>query len=74
MPAEDPMGKRGLTLEQFLRVNALDTRAGHCPYGRKCTYGTKCKYIHTDRQNSANAPRAPVRNRSQREKEREEFM
>ncbi|XP_067950844.1 probable ribonuclease ZC3H12B [Watersipora subatra] len=53
MPAEDPMGRKGLTLDQFLRVNAVETRTGQCPYGRKCTYGNKCKYGHPERANSA---------------------
>ena len=54
MPAEDPLGKRGMTLDQFLRLDSgLSAEAENCPYGRKCTYGTKCKYSHPERYKSA---------------------
>lgn len=50
MPAEDPLGKKGPTLDQFLRINPLSTSNDLCPYGRKCTYGTKCKYRHPEKE------------------------
>jgi len=48
MPPDDPFGKNGPTLDQFLRKKVkVPSRA--CPYGKKCTYGNKCKYYHPDR-------------------------
>ena len=49
-PAEDPLGKRGPTLEQFLQVDPFNTTTGLCPYGRKCTYGKKCRYSHPEKE------------------------
>lgn len=54
MPADDPLGKRGQTLDQFLRLDASRGESSEvCPYGRKCTYGTKCKYSHPNKYTSA---------------------
>lgn len=47
------MGRKGATLEQFLRMDNADPQIGRCPYGRKCTYGTKCKYDHSNEDISA---------------------
>ena len=49
MPPEDPLGRHGPTLDQFLKSNTTPRTAKQipCPYGRKCTYGIKCKYYHT---------------------------
>lgn len=50
MPPDDPLGRTGPTLENFLRIQP---RKGDpprpCPYGKKCTYGNKCKYHHPER-------------------------
>lgn len=50
MPPDDPLGRSGPTLDNFLRTQA---RKGDppppCPYGKKCTYGNKCKYHHPER-------------------------
>ncbi|KAF7266647.1 hypothetical protein GWI33_020142 [Rhynchophorus ferrugineus] len=54
MPPDDPLGRTGPTLDNFLRAQ---TRKGEvtgpppqpCPYGKKCTYGNKCKYHHPER-------------------------
>ena len=60
MLPDDPLGKRGPTLDRFLRQNPNDTRSGQCPYGRKCTYGSKCRYTHHERTDSAIPSTIPV--------------
>lgn len=65
MPPDDPLGRHGPTLDQFLRrssaghkgSSAASTRNSSqlCPYGRKCTYGIKCKYAHPERSAAAAA-------------------
>jgi ribonuclease ZC3H12 len=45
MPPEDPLGRNGPSLDQFLSKTPLKS-APPCPYARKCTYGAKCKYFH----------------------------
>lgn len=51
MPPEDPLGRRGPTLDNFLRKVPLNPPQPppECPYGRKCTYGNKCKFHHPER-------------------------
>lgn len=51
MPPEDPLGRRGPTLDNFLRKEPSNPPPlpPPCPYGRKCTYGNKCKYYHPER-------------------------
>ena len=51
MPPEDPLGRRGPTLENFLckEPTSPPSLPPECPYGRKCTYGNKCKYHHPER-------------------------
>lgn len=50
MPPDDPLGRSGPTLDNFLRCQP---RKGDppppCPYAKKCTYGNKCKYHHPER-------------------------
>ena len=50
MPPDDPLGKNGPCLMDFLKkaskTGAVQTP---CPYGIKCTYGNKCKFFHADR-------------------------
>ncbi|XP_066603106.1 probable ribonuclease ZC3H12D [Prorops nasuta] len=50
MPPDDPLGRSGPTLENFLRIGPrkLDP-AQPCPYAKKCTYGNKCKFRHPER-------------------------
>ncbi|XP_076655333.1 zinc finger CCCH-type containing protein regnase 1 isoform X2 [Halictus rubicundus] len=50
MPPDDPLGRNGPTLENFLRTlpKKLDP-APPCPYAKKCTYGNKCKFQHPER-------------------------
>ncbi|XP_072551608.1 endoribonuclease ZC3H12A-like isoform X2 [Salminus brasiliensis] len=53
MPPDDPLGRNGPTIENFLRKKPTGTenKQLHCPYGKKCTYGVKCKYYHPERSN-----------------------
>ncbi|CAJ0962596.1 unnamed protein product, partial [Mesorhabditis belari] len=50
MPPDDPLGRHGPSLSQFLSKGVPHT-AQICPYGRKCTYGNKCRYFHPERPN-----------------------
>lgn len=47
MPPDDPLGRTGPTLDNFLRVQPRSPPP--CPYGKKCTYGNKCKFHHPER-------------------------
>lgn len=50
MPPDDPLGRSGPTLDNFLRIQPKKTDPmPPCPYGKKCTYGNKCKYHHPER-------------------------
>ncbi|CAG9773922.1 unnamed protein product [Ceutorhynchus assimilis] len=55
MPPDDPLGRSGPTLDNFLRTQsrkgdvATAPLPPPCPYGKKCTYGNKCKYHHPER-------------------------
>ncbi|XP_066533247.1 probable ribonuclease ZC3H12D [Hoplias malabaricus] len=53
MPPDDPLGRNGPTIENFLRKKPIgpDNKQLHCPYGKKCTYGVKCKFYHPERSN-----------------------
>ncbi|XP_026866861.2 ribonuclease ZC3H12A [Electrophorus electricus] len=55
MPPEDPLGRHGPNLDNFLRKKPLlpDHKRQLCPYGKKCTYGIKCKYYHPERTNQS---------------------
>ncbi|XP_024260137.1 ribonuclease ZC3H12A [Oncorhynchus tshawytscha] len=53
MPPDDPLGRHGPTLENFLRKVPRLPRKQPCPYGRKCTYGMKCKFYHPERANQS---------------------
>ncbi|XP_016075445.1 PREDICTED: ribonuclease ZC3H12A [Miniopterus natalensis] len=82
MPPDDPLGRHGPSLDNFLRKKPLtaEHRKQPCPYGRKCTYGIKCRFFHPERPSRpqrsvadelrANArllpPRAPGKDRSSR--------
>jgi len=51
MPPEDPLGRHGPSLDNFLRMLPLlpEPLPPTCPYGKKCTYGNKCRYYHPER-------------------------
>ncbi|XP_044064405.1 endoribonuclease ZC3H12A [Siniperca chuatsi] len=53
MPPDDPLGRRGPSLDNFLRKKPLPTEQKRqlCPYDKKCTYGIKCKFYHPERAN-----------------------
>ncbi|CAG2161508.1 unnamed protein product [Oppiella nova] len=53
MPPDDPLGRHGPSLNNFLRKRPKppDVLPPPCPYGKKCTYGNKCKYYHPERGN-----------------------
>lgn len=49
MPPDDPLGRHGPTLDNFLRKTPRLPKKQPCPYGKKCTYGIKCKFHHPER-------------------------
>ncbi|XP_049630731.1 endoribonuclease ZC3H12A [Suncus etruscus] len=50
MPPDDPLGRHGPSLDNFLRKKPLPAEHRKpCPYGKKCTYGTKCRFFHPER-------------------------
>ncbi|VDN57607.1 unnamed protein product [Dracunculus medinensis] len=49
VPPDDPLGRHGPKLAQFLSSGNHGSFAQLCPYARKCTYGNKCKYYHPER-------------------------
>ncbi|CAL8299083.1 unnamed protein product [Lota lota] len=51
---DDPLGRHGPTLDNFLRRVPKMAKKHPCPYGRKCTYGIKCKFHHADRGPQSN--------------------
>ncbi|XP_056416576.1 endoribonuclease ZC3H12A [Hyla sarda] len=53
MPPDDPMGRKGPNLDDFLRKRPIgsENKKVQCPYGKKCTYGMKCKFYHPERIN-----------------------
>ncbi|KAG7244167.1 hypothetical protein INR49_004240, partial [Caranx melampygus] len=59
MPPDDPLGRNGPTINDFLRRKpwtTADNKLQHCPYGKKCTYGVKCKFYHPERANQSQLP------------------
>lgn len=50
MPPDDPLGRSGPMLDNFLRKQPKKgDPPPPCPYAKKCTYGNKCKYHHPER-------------------------
>ncbi|MED6232115.1 hypothetical protein ATANTOWER_021617 [Ataeniobius toweri] len=54
MPPDDPLGRHGPNLENFLRKFPKTQKKQACPYGKKCTYGIKCKFHHPERAKQSN--------------------
>ncbi|XP_053720095.1 endoribonuclease ZC3H12A isoform X2 [Synchiropus splendidus] len=54
MPPDDPLGRHGPTLVNFLRRFPKSHKKQSCPYGKKCTFGIKCKYSHPERGKQSN--------------------
>ncbi|XP_040043883.2 ribonuclease ZC3H12A [Gasterosteus aculeatus] len=54
MPPDDPLGRYGPTLENFLRMFPKTAKKQPCPYGKKCTFGIKCKFHHPERAKQSN--------------------
>lgn len=48
MPPDDPLGRRGPSLNDFLRRGSA-THPKICPYLKNCTFGNRCKYYHPER-------------------------
>uniref|UniRef100_A0AC35TRU4 C3H1-type domain-containing protein n=1 Tax=Rhabditophanes sp. KR3021 TaxID=114890 RepID=A0AC35TRU4_9BILA len=53
MPPDDPLGRHGPTLDQFLSKTYSTTSTQICPYYKKCTFGNKCKFYHPERNNES---------------------
>ncbi|XP_008214885.1 ribonuclease ZC3H12A isoform X3 [Nasonia vitripennis] len=50
MPPDDPLGRSGPTLDNFLKLGPRRAEpVPPCPYAKKCTYGNKCKFRHPER-------------------------
>ncbi|NXV71101.1 ZC12A Ribonuclease, partial [Atlantisia rogersi] len=82
MPPDDPLGRHGPSLDNFLRKKPVvpEHKKQQCPYGKKCTYGIKCKFYHPERINQpqrsladelrANARLSPTRSTSAKEEKK----
>ncbi|XP_076026652.1 putative ribonuclease ZC3H12D isoform X2 [Genypterus blacodes] len=55
MPPDDPLGRNGPTIHNFLRKKPWtpENKQQPCPYAKKCTYGVKCKFFHPERANQS---------------------
>ncbi|XP_061681481.1 endoribonuclease ZC3H12A, partial [Syngnathoides biaculeatus] len=56
MVPDDPLGRHGPNLENFLRWLPKTPKKPlkPCPYGKKCTFGLKCKFLHPERAKQPN--------------------
>ena len=57
MPPDDPLGRRGPSLDDFLRKGSV-THPKICPYLKNCTFGNRCKYYHPERDTQRQQERA----------------
>lgn len=55
MVPDDPLGRHGPKLDDFLRKGTA-THRKVCPYLKRCTYGLRCKYYHPERDPSRKEP------------------
>lgn len=71
MPPDDPLGRNGPGLNNFLRKRpaAEEQSRPQCPYGRKCTFGKKCKYFHPEASASYKSVTDRLKEKSERNKE-----
>nr|XP_057902206.1 endoribonuclease ZC3H12A [Doryrhamphus excisus]XP_057902207.1 endoribonuclease ZC3H12A [Doryrhamphus excisus]XP_057902208.1 endoribonuclease ZC3H12A [Doryrhamphus excisus]XP_057902209.1 endoribonuclease ZC3H12A [Doryrhamphus excisus]XP_057902212.1 endoribonuclease ZC3H12A [Doryrhamphus excisus]XP_057902213.1 endoribonuclease ZC3H12A [Doryrhamphus excisus]XP_057902214.1 endoribonuclease ZC3H12A [Doryrhamphus excisus]XP_057902215.1 endoribonuclease ZC3H12A [Doryrhamphus excisus]XP_05790221 len=53
MVPDDPLGRYGPNLKNFLQRFPKTQKKPPCPYGRKCTFGLKCKFHHPERANQS---------------------
>ena len=60
MPPDDPLGRRGPSLDDFLRKGSA-THPKICPYLKNCTFGNRCKYYHPERDTQRQQEKATVR-------------
>eukprot|EP00794_Sanderia_malayensis_P000292 gene292-918_t len=58
MPPDDPLGRHGPSLDEFLRTTGEQHKLRQCPYGRKCTFGHKCRFFHPERSSYSNTLRS----------------
>lgn len=60
MPPDDPLGRRGPSLDDFLRKGSA-THPKICPYLKNCTFGNRCKYYHPEKDTQRQQEKASAR-------------
>lgn len=59
MPAEDPLGRWGPCLDDFLRRGSA-THPKICPYLKNCTFGNRCRFYHPERDTQRQREKSPI--------------
>ena len=59
MPAEDPLGRYGPCLDDFLRRGSA-THPKICPYLKNCTFGNRCRFYHPERDTQRQREKSPI--------------